>query len=425
MTTKSWHRPLVAYLILLFLYLAITVPLILTLEPGTKGKIQDEVKYHYATVMTFAEQFPLLNLRDYPSATTPLYHLIIMFAGFVVGSDLVALRFVNALISLLCLFVVFGYLAKRGGITNGLLFSVIFLLSPYFILAAVRLFTDNLGLLFAFLSIMLLDYCVVHRQRFVLSGIYALLAVLTRHVYVWLAGLSLVASLWDYESRRIRINLINALPAVIPIAGAGLFIWLWGGLTTPQFVGQHEAEAGVNGEALIYIVALLGLYGGCLIPWYIRLYQQSHSVRDLLPMALSAVVGALFLFIDPLWRYDIGVQIGALWAVAELFPTFYSSSILFWVLIPLGFVLLYVTLRHLIYERNYVMAVCLPLWILSNMSSVRVYQRYYEPFLLFIIGYTLAVVTVKKRWYEWASLLLLGFGLMAMSLLEHVLPMLG
>jgi len=35
----------------------------------------DELNYHYPTILQFYESWPRINLSDYKSATTPLFHI--------------------------------------------------------------------------------------------------------------------------------------------------------------------------------------------------------------------------------------------------------------------------------------------------------------------------------------------------------------
>jgi hypothetical protein len=200
----------------------------------------------------------------------------------------------------------------------------------------------------------------------------------------------------------------------------------WGGLTPTRFLGKHDASSLLNVDVFIYIMALLGLYGSCLAPWYFRLYWQQRQHYRITYMVGLVVLACLFLLIHPLSNeYDGLVHGGALFLIMAQLPTLFSSSILSWLLFPAGILLLYITIVELVTRRDFVMASAFPLWIAANLLSDKIYQRYYEPFLLFAIGYSLVVLQGNRRWYDWASFALLLLGLTAMTLVAYVLPLLG
>ncbi len=54
----------------------------------------DEQVYHYPAVLQFERELPRPDLSRYPSATTPLYHLLLAVLARTLRLDLVGLRFV-------------------------------------------------------------------------------------------------------------------------------------------------------------------------------------------------------------------------------------------------------------------------------------------------------------------------------------------
>lgn len=425
--TDSIYKRVLPYILLSLLFGVIAIPLILKLPTGV-GTSRDEMLFHYPTVLEFAEQFPAINLRDYKSATTPLYHLLLMGVVLVVGPDLIPLRFVTALLGLLCVLVVYGYLARRGGRVNGFVFTLIFLLSNYFLGSSVVLFTDNLALLFVFLSIWMMDQSVINKPRWTWANILATLAVLTRQIHIWLAGVTLLIGLWHREREENqtgpwRIELANALPALLPITVFALFVLMWRGLTPVAFLGTHESATLINGDALTYIVSLFGFYGIWLITWYWRLYWANHSRRDIVYMALLVIAGVLYLLLNPyIITADADKSSGALWQLANAMPDLASTSIVYWGLFPLGLLLLYITAKDLMLRQEYVMVASIALWTLATLASGRIYQRYYEPFLLFVIGYSLVVLRERKKWSQWIGPVFLMGGLALMTLVRLVAP---
>jgi len=291
------------------------------------------------------------------------------------------------------------------------------MLSPYFFRATIMLFTDNMAVLFAILTLMMLDSSILSTPRVFASSLFALCAVLTRQFYAWLIGTILLSSI-SRQQHRVHVNLRSAWPALIPAAGLAFFVYLWKGLTPLRWAGTQRAET-LNWDAPVYIVSLLGLYGSFFLPWLLRLYRQEKRGRAFWDIGLVAI-GALYLTIHPVSNeYYIEPRGGALWRVTTYLPNLLSSSIVYWVLFPIGLIYLYIILRHLVRQKNQVMAASFCLWTAANMISRKTYQRYYEPFLLFFIGYTLVPLKVK-HWYDWIGPTILLVGFVGMGFLYFV-----
>ena len=185
----------------MLVFLLLTMPLVADRRLDVYDD-RDERYFHYPTTLAFVEQFPQLNLADYRSASTPLYYVLLAPLTFVVGSGVVPLRAANAAMGLACLLAVYAILARRGGALRALLFSAIFMMSPYFLGPAIRLSTDNLSLLFALLAL-----AMTGRQRRedkatgctrgLSANVLILLSILTRQIYAWLVGVYALVMLWS------------------------------------------------------------------------------------------------------------------------------------------------------------------------------------------------------------------------------------
>src|ERR1700759_4593049 len=88
------------YLLLALLFCAVVVPLMHNPNINFYGA-SDGTLFHYPMIQQFRAQFPHLDLVNYSSATTPLYHILMLIPAALFNSNLIALRGVNALISLL------------------------------------------------------------------------------------------------------------------------------------------------------------------------------------------------------------------------------------------------------------------------------------------------------------------------------------
>ena len=107
----------------------------------------DELTWHYGLSRTFAAQWPIMGLRDYPAAMTPLYHVTMATAAQVLGDDLHRLRLVNLVIS--CVAVLAMYRVLRLGLHHqprrSALCALCFAAARSFFADSLILITGNLG----------------------------------------------------------------------------------------------------------------------------------------------------------------------------------------------------------------------------------------------------------------------------------------
>jgi len=374
------------------------VPLVLKPHVGTYDEL-DETLGHYPTILGFRQQFPDLDLINYSSATTPLYHGFIAVVSLVVGTDLIALRTINLLFSACCVGILCFCLAKRAGTRRGLLFTLPFMLSPYFVGAAVRISTDNAALLFALLAFVALETEPPEGRRSLRVNLLISILVLIRQNYAWFIAAYMI---WRFRKPKDWAAFAKlartASPVLIPISALAMFVWIWGGLTPPSFAERHVRQT--NLDAPVYIISLIALYCAILLPWRRDLLQMNRPfvTKSLLLIALS--VG--FLLLHPVSNaYDRNLRGGMLWAVAENLPVFLGTSIIYWILFPAGLVCLYRLFSRFYTTQNKLMFLCLSLWLCSSVVMGQTYQKYYEPFLLFFLAYLLAPMepSSPRSWF--------------------------
>jgi len=382
---------LLPYLLLTLLFCAVVVPRIFNPNINFYGA-EDETLFHYPMIQQFRAEFPHIDLVNYSSATTPLYHLLMLVPAALFNSNLIALRVVNALISLICAFVIYLFFAKLADTRTSFVLACVVIASPYFVGPAIRLSTDNLALLWMVLALL-----TVYSDQ---SPFFSLLAILTRQFYAWLIGVSVLAQL---KQGRIRAALLN----LIPLAGLAVFVVLWKGLTPPRFASQVSHSL-INLNVLTYVLSLLGLFGIFFLPSFVgKLRKEPLLIAH---CVLLMIGGCVFLWLHPMTGGVIsGDQGGALWTAAQRFPALHSSSLLYWGLFPLGIAWLYLMFRH----QDIVFISVFVFWLAANLVSDSVYQKYYEPFLLFYLGWFL--VKARQR-YDWVGTAVLAVGLLGLSL---------
>ena len=131
-----------------------------------------------------------------------------------------------------------------------------------------------------------------------------------------------------------------------------------------------------------------------------------------LVVTILVAISIIYLLVHPVSNeyMDKNRRGGSLWLVVSKLPMVFSSSVMFWFLFPVGLIGLYLMMQHLVYQGNYLLLISFPLFLIVCMMSQRTYQRYYEPFLLFFIGYSVATMN-DEQLYDWLgpSVLLVGF----------------
>lgn len=371
---------------------------------------RDEDLFHLPTVLGFARALPRPDLSDYASATGPLYHLMLAPLAAMSGENLLLLRLATAAMSLVMLVLAARLLAGRATAPAPLLALALLplALSPYVLGPAVRLSTDNAALMWVVATLVVLDRAPGPPpwRTLLLAGALAAAATLTRQIHGWLVGLLVLAALphpTGFQPARL-------LPALLPVLALAPLVLLWGGLTPPSF---SEHQGGLDPHVGLTELAVLG---GLALPWAPWLWAERSAALALGSLALGAVL--LLLFPIP-WVEDPLRYGGSLWRAASLLPDLLGSTALFWVLVPTGLLALATLLRRAWWTGDLLPAAATLLFLVANLASARAYQKYYEPFLLLALGWTLSRGPQPPRW-AWAGPAALALAWLAVALVRFV-----
>ena len=376
----------------------------------------DEIVYQYPTILRFAQQLPFPDLHSYHAAQTPLFHLLMAYAGKVVGFELWRLRLLEVLISYLLALAVFALLHGRIGVERrpALALTLLFVLSPYVFGYSFRLMTDNLALLFSVLALERLErYREVGRLGpFVAGCACAAAAALTRQSTAFLFGVALLygallPAAGSVQRRVLAVGLVavSALPA-------GLLFLNWHGLVPPG--GDPSScglcrHGGLEVQTTELTLATLGLYGVLLFGPEGVLWLSRRRTAPLGGAPVAALAGALLLLA---FHASPGAHsAGAIWRAASKLPSLDGSSLLFWLLVPLAGVVLWLRIR--VSPRPWAVSVFAACFLVSTLAIRFPWQKYVDPFALLLL-----LLTVRRRELSSARMLL-GAGVLAAAFIAY------
>ncbi len=382
----------------------------------------DETIYQYPTILRFARQLPFPDLHSYHAAQTPLFHLLMAYAGKVVGFELWRLRLLEVLISYLLVLAVWRLLHRRLGIERrcAIALALLFALSPYVFGYAFRLMTDNLALLFTVLALERFEHFRGHGRTgaFLVGCLCAGAAVLTRQSTAFLFAVCLLYAWMPAGSRPVSERLLASGLVALAALPAGLLFLNWHGLVPPggdpSSCGLCSARAGATGlevPTAELTLATLGLYGAVLFA-PVTLAELRRRSRWWRPPAgpTAAAIGAAVLL--AVWPASPGAHAaGALWSAARKLPDIGGSSLLFWVLAPLGGAVLWLRIGRAPHRGS---ALAFAACFLASTLVIRFpWQKYVDPLALLAL-----LVTVRHSELS-SPRMLLGAAVLAAAFIAY------
>lgn len=382
----------------------------------------DAALYQLPTIMQFREG---VDFSDYPSAQTPLFHLVMAGWGKLVGFDLWKLRLLNVAISYGAALALLRLLRRTTslGAVPAFALTLAFALSPYFFGASFTLLTDNLAILFALLALER-----VHRYAqdgspgaFATACVWTGAAVLTRQSFLWLAlvvGAFLVLRELRSPGRLCAGGAMLAL-SLAPLAALAIE---WNGLVPPSAdpasCGLCTDHPGSGRDTLTlrtvgFTVALLGVYAAVVLgPGLVR-----RAPRIDWRLAAAAVIaGVALLLISPLEYQPVGVQpgdAGYLWQLSKHLPTVLGSSLLFWAAAPVGAAAAALLARRAGWTS--LATVYLACFLAVALPVALVYQKYFDPFALLAVALFARPPDFREPW-DYAGVALTCAGSVAYAL---------
>lgn len=401
------------------LLLGLTLPLILA-QVFSTNDAYDEVHYHRPIIATMAVEFPAVDVVNYNAAMAPGYHVAMASLLRATGSWR-AVRAANLAIGVL-LVVFAGEVAWRlSGAVSAALTTLTLAASSYVVSGSVWLTTDNLGLLLAMgaLSLFLIERSTAARS--LASGLFGAVAALVRQIHIWTAAPIAMNALWEASSEDDtpgpRIAALVA-PAALPIVAIASLVLLWGGLLPPRFVGHH---GGWNAATFVFGLALIGIYGA---PWIVLVRADAKRTVASARGALALAIAAGAALSPSSYNPDAGRWGGWLWEAARRAPVVLDRSVLLSALAIAGS-LVVATLARRAVDRGrtremFLLVVALASWMAAQSANFQVWQRYFEPAIVILLSWLIALAPPTLDRGRWAvPLAMTGLVVAATLLLVH------
>jgi len=259
-------RDNLAQLALVMIVLSLVAWPIFTGQLGQKAS--DHRFFHLPLVREWSSTWPVVNLRDYNSATGPLYHWIMAGIAQLTGTrggpeTSPPLQFASALFAALAVLVTYRFARRCVAIASAFMAALALAVSPYFLGNAIWMMTDNLSLALVALTVGSAVFMPWTPSRTLGQGVAASLAVATRQINLWLVAPIAIATILRSPRDR-RSIVMTAIACTAVVATLATFVLLWGGIVPPKFRGLHAS--GIQPSAIGFTLTLVAAYGICLAP---------------------------------------------------------------------------------------------------------------------------------------------------------------
>jgi hypothetical protein len=407
---RGWWRS--APCVLAVLFACAVLPVIMFGSDAT-SEASDEAAAHLPTVLQFAAQLPTPDLRDYPSATGPGYHLL-MAVPARLGVGVHGLRIIASLAGLALLLLVWRTAARAAGPTVALALTLPLLMSTYVLSGSAWLTTDVLSVLIGTTMVAIAAWWMPTTRTFLTLAVLFVAALSVRQTNVFLAAPILAAGIlgsplgrsasdaeqWSGDEPRSWSRLAAAFLALVPAALLLLaLVNMWGGLMPATFRSMHDK--GLSPVAPAYGLALLGTWAAiALLP---MAPEVLHTVRRH-ALAITLVASLAFLgavVADSTWSVEQGRWGGAYWMIVKAFPAFGGRSIVIVAAAVVGAVLaavLWIRAAEIRRGRQAtIVLVSLLALMVVQAGNSQVWQRYFDPAILVALAWLISLGINRTR----------------------------
>lgn len=400
----------------------------------------DQTNYHMVAIEKFAEELPTPDIVNYPSATSPGWHLLLA-ALMRLGAGESTLRLMAALAGTVLALAATVTASRWVSPRTAALLTLPLVLTPFAVGGSAWITTDVPALACVALALAsVLRRCPPYARpgeaHSILAGAgstgggstgssaggrsagggsagggsaragsttacsasawhpwcaaaWATLGVAIRQPLVWLS----VPIAWRaWRERRVS----GLVAALLPVALLGVLMLVWKGLIPPAYRDLHQR--GVNPAAFVLFLALAGAWGA---PLALALFATEEARRRLIPLAIVGAVLALAVASAVPTSYakgEGGIEGrwgGPFWSAVERTPTVADRSLLMSGMAALGgaslAVLAQQASRRGATAAGAIVLLALACVALSNAANSQAWERYADLPLLLLLPWLAAL----------------------------------
>lgn len=359
----------------------------------------DQRHYHLPTVIQIRDDFPAVDLANLPTATGPLYHLVVAAISGPLRFGESGTQFVGALFAAALAALAAWHVRSIQGWRLRTLTLAPLLLSAYFWQAALWMLTDVAALLFAMAALVMSNKAPTKLRQLAI-GLTIAAAIATRQTYVWLlvpACAAFVVGARRSGSFSVTALLRLTAPGMLTLA---VMAWMWGGLTPPS--ARHYNAARLSMTAIPFVFAVAALF---VVPILLAVAERGLPQRH---AASATIVGTLAALPAVVWTStateypDSSRRGGVLWSAVARLPDVSDRSV---VLIVLAFIGGF-TCMILQYRLPDSLSVVLPSSVVSlafvTMAGAQLFPKYAElPLAMFAVLALAALArarSIRRTW---------------------------
>jgi hypothetical protein len=372
--------------------------LILGLDPGG-GARSDLYIYHLPTIYAFHTRPWIQVLHNYPSATTPLFHMLESFNPFL-GHD-IAFRTSSLIFSLVVYGLYMIALYRRFADAPharswAALLGAALLLSPYFQSSTYWPITDTLPLFFMLVVFLLLSpfesesaqhETMLHPAvRILLLAVLSMCAFYTRQSYLFVPLYVFVLLFKTQSATRWWTLFVFALAG---LPGLYLF-WIWRGFTPPALRGINQ---GSSAEIIVYPLTMIAFYA---IPLLVEVfYQERNNWQRFLPSRIGwlAMIAGAMAFLLAFRHFSFSTHHYGGGIASKIFAKCGRPGPILFLLFAYAGLLILIWLFRV---TDWKTRTLLLLFLLPTFMMKVVFERYYDP-LLFILFFLFCDRNLARR----------------------------
>ncbi len=394
-------------LISIVLFYAFALPLILT-DYNAGRAYGDQQMGHLPAIMFFAEQ---LDFSNYPSATTPGYHLLIAVFVKIFTKNIIFLKLVSSLITAVFIGVFAALLYEKAGKLKTIVLLLPMIFSLYILPDGVWLVPDNLAWLTVSLIFIIFAIRPLDAPDLICAGLVLLAAVAVRQSNLWLASIPWAAGLayllFDNPLKRKKIFLVVLAFLVTVPAFLLLFYFftIWEGLVPPSVQGRHER--GLSYCVPAFFLSIFFVYALFYTPIVIEAVKKHLTRRAYYCIVVSGIIG-FFIAVIPATDYNHEVgRFSGFWNFVRLAPSIGHTSVLLTVTSSLGGVLLCCWLLLVKRKFRFILFMASIAFSLALVPNALVLERYFAGFV-FILLLIILYKTDSVDWERLPNFVLIG-----------------